>query len=477
MSWRGMVLVNANEMKPPVAPLALDYIGGQLEAAGVDVRVIDLTFAGDVGRALAKGLVDVDPIAIGVSFRNTDDCVWPSGDCFVPRLEEILGLIRSATAAPVVLGGCGFNIFPAVLMNQCDADFGIVGNGEDVLVDLARRLETARDHRDVPGLLYRDDAGCVAFNPPDYGQMLDLAVNRNLIDNARYLREGAMGNIETKRGCPQPCLYCADPVARGQTARCRDPRQVADEIESLLRQRVDMLHLCDGEFNIPPEHALAVCEAIIDRGLGDRVRWYCYASVHPFSAELALAMKRAGCVGVNFGADSACDRMLDVLKRGYHREAVREAVQYCKSAGMAVMIDLLLGGPGETEASVRETIAFAKAIDPDRCGAATGIRVYPGTELARMVHRAGPLADNPDLHGRRDDNDDLLWPVFFIDHRLGKDAGALVCDMIDGDDRFFPPMRAEDAVDHNYNDNSVLIGAIAAGHRGAFWDILRHIAE
>lgn len=272
------------------------------------------------------------------------------------------------------------------------------------------------------------------------------------------------------------CIYCADPVAKGRQVRCRPPAQVAEEVDSLLKQGVDVLHLCDGEFNIPYDHALAVCREMIRRGLGQRVRWYVYCSPHPFSDELALAMKQAGCVGINFGSDSGCDRMLAALGRSYRRDAIREAVRACKAVGITVMVDLLLGGPGEDEASVRETIEFVRQLDPDRCGAATGVRLYPGTPLADTIRRQGPLSANPNLRGCVKDNDSLLRPMFYFDRRLGDDPGSLVCDIIAGDERFFPPPRIKDATNYNYNDNRVLTDAISRGMRGAYWDILRRLA-
>lgn len=473
----GVVLINANEMRPPVAPLALDHIGGRLMRVGIDVRLVDLSFVDDSRKAVADALRDIDPALVGISFRNTDDCFWPSGAFFVPQLTELVTTVRSATSSPVVLGGCGFSIFPMPIVELTGADLGIVGDCEDTMLRLVEHLESNKDHRPLPGIVYRNDNNQWRLNPPRYVQgELDVPPERQLIDNARYLREGAMGNVETKRGCPMPCIYCADPLARGNVLRCRRPQQVADEMESLLRQGVDILHLCDGEFNIPPDHALAVCEEMIRRHLGERVRWYCYAAVHPFSAELATAMCRAGCVGINFGADSACDRMLAVLKRGYRCQAIAEAVRHCKQAGITVMLDLLLGGPGETEDSVAETIAFIKQADPDRCGAATGIRLYPGTPLTAMIQQQGPLSKNPNLHGSVEDNDDLLRPVFYIDRALGEDAGGLVCDLIAGDERFFPPPCLQGADNYNYNDNTTLERAIADGYRGAFWDILRQLS-
>ena len=146
-------------------------------------------------------------------------------------------------------------------------------------------------------------------------------------------------------------------------------------------------------------------------------------------------------------------------------------------AGLAVMLDLLIGGPGEDEASVRESIEFIKQVNPDRAGAATGVRVYPRTALAALVRQQGPLEQNPNLRGQVADNDDFLRPVFYLDRQLGPEPADLVCDAIGDDERFFPPPRSSAAVNYNYNDNRVLTEAIAAGQRGAFWDILRRLAD
>jgi len=477
MAERPVVLINSNRMKPAIAPLALDYVAGHLQRGGFDVRLIDLCFADDPAQALRQGLAEIEPLMLGVTFRNSDDCYYPSCAWFVPELIDLVKQLWSLTDAPLVLGGCGFSVFPLEIMQMTGADLGIVGDGEEAFLRLARAMADRQDCRGLAGLVWRNDDGRWVLNPPQPPDELDVSPARGLLDNARYLREGGQGNVETKRGCPMPCIYCADPVSKGRQIRSRPPSQVADEIESLLKQGVDVLHLCDGEFNIPPDHALEVCHEMIKRKLGQRVRWYVYCSPHPFTSELAEAMKQAGCVGINFGSDSGCDRMLAALGRSYHRDAIRKAVRACKSAGITVMIDLLLGGPGEDEASVRETISFVKSLDPDRCGAATGVRLYPGTPLAEMIRRQGPLSGNANLRGQVHDNDSLLRPVFFYDRRLGEDPGALVCDIIAGDQRFFPPPRIKDATNYNYNDNQVLQDAIDGGMRGAYWDILRKLAE
>jgi len=474
---RCVVLINSNRMKPPVAPLGLEYIGGRLTSAGIEVRLVDLSFVEDPATHIDRTLSEVDPAAVGVSFRNTDDCFWPSGAWFVPELTELIATVRSLTDAPIVLGGCGFSLFAAPILERCRADLAVVGDGEETFLELVQCLDAGRDPYALPGLVYRNTEGRIVVNPPRLDPQPQVPSRRGIIDNARYLREGGMGAIETKRGCPGRCIYCADPLIKGRRPRCRPPGHIADEIESLLAQGIDVFHLCDSEFNIPPEHATAVCDEIIARGLGERIGWYTYASVKPFPPELAVQMRRAGCIGINFGVDSASERMLARLGRDYRQGDIRQAVEASRRAGIVVMLDLLLGGPGEDEDSLRQTIEFVKAVDPDRAGAATGVRIYPGTRLASLVKQQGPLETNPNLRGCVEGNEDFLRPVFYIDQRLGQDAAGLVCELIGQDERFFKPAPVQDDADYNYNENKTLTEAIAAGYRGAFWDILRRLAQ
>ena len=135
-----------------------------------------------------------------------------------------------------------------------------------------------------------------------------------------------MVGIETKRGCPERCIYCADPMAKGKSKRLRPPKAVVEEIKSLLQQGVSWYHLCDSEFNIPLPHAKEVCQAVLDSGLADQIRWYSYCSPLPFDSELAGLMARSGCAGINFGVDSLCDEQLKRLGRRHRLSHIESLV-------------------------------------------------------------------------------------------------------------------------------------------------------
>ena len=118
--------------------------------------------------------------------------VWP----------ELVRQIRSLASAPVALGGCGFSVFPVEIVNICKSDFGIIGDGEEAFLRLARALSGSQDYHALPGLVWREADGRCVLNPPQPPAALDVSPDRGLLDNARYFREGGQGSVETKRGCP-----------------------------------------------------------------------------------------------------------------------------------------------------------------------------------------------------------------------------------------------------------------------------------
>ena len=500
-----VLLINTNRIKPAVGPVALDYMADSLHAAGIEVRLLDLCFEDgvpggtgppplrrrgwgkgvefpqgtrlNVSAAVKGALGGRQPGLVGMTLRNTDDCYLASGRDFLPGFAEIVRLVRERTGAPIVVGGSGYSVFPSAILEATGADYGIAGDGEVALTQLATTLAARGDPTQAPGLVYRAGDG-FRRNAPWSGDLSELPRRaRALVDNERYFREGGQGGIETKRGCDRPCIYCADPVGKGCRVRMRTPAQVADEFETLLARGIDHVHLCDSEFNVPVEHALAVCEEMTRRELRNRARWYTYATPAGFTRELARAMRAAGCIGVNFGADNGDDEMLGRLGRDFRSADLQETAAACREAGLVFMYDLLLGGPGETRESIARTIELMKRLSPDRVGVSLGVRVYPGTALAEMVRREGPIAANPNLRGAVEDNETFLKPVFYLSSALGDDAPAHVAALVGGDRRFFFPTAETGAEAYNYSDNDRLVEAIRQGYRGAYWDILRRLGE
>jgi radical SAM superfamily enzyme YgiQ (UPF0313 family) len=470
-----LTLVNSNLSKPLIAPIGLDYVATAARAAGIETDVLDLGLAEDTALTLTRYFSDHSPRLIGVTFRNVDDCFWPSCQSYVQALIELVASVRNLSDAPIVLGGVGFSLFTQRLTALSGADFGIHGDGEQAVVALYQQLLAERRWSKVPGLHWKQSNQWTSNNPA-WPDLLDSPRPRDAVDNLQYYLRGGQGGIESKRGCPRRCIYCADPVAKGRRVRFRSPDAVAEEAAALVAQGVEVLHFCDGEFNVPASHARAVCEALIARGLNRRMRFYIYAAVRPFNAELAHLLRLAGCVGINFTGDSAHPDMLFKYRAAHRRSHLAESVRRCQEAGMTCMVDLLLGGPGETPETISETLHTLKQLGPDCVGASLGMRLYPGTPAVEQLQRDGPLESNFGIRRRYCGPVDLVWPTYYLSPALGLSPARLVRDLVGTDERFFLPVDESDQArgdDHNYSDSSALDAAIANGERGAYWDLLR----
>jgi len=363
--------------------------------------------------------------------------------------------LRRVSSAPIVAGGPGFSIFPERLLSLLDLDFGIIGEGEETFCLLAKHLSNGSRVRDLPNLIRR---GNVAPNvtpkiAPFAGNGLPA---RDLLDNARYLELGGMANLQTKRGCPFECTYCTYPYINGPSLRLRPPTEVVDELASMVEgAELNQVFLVDDIFNWPPDHAIGICEEIVSRGL--RVGWSCFATPLGMTPEMALAMKRAGCRGVEFGTDAASPSMLRNLGKPFPQAAIRTASEACREAGLPDAHYLVFGGPGETPETLAETLAFFDDLKPRAVLAFLGLRIYPNTPLHRLAISDGVIPEQ----------DDLLPPRFYFSPGIGADAlKAAVASHAETRPNWVVPGLGI------RSDPALLAALRRTGYRGPLWDLL-----
>jgi radical SAM superfamily enzyme YgiQ (UPF0313 family) len=381
--------------------------------------------------------------------------------------------LRRHGHAPVVMGGVGFSIMPERILGYCDADFGIVCEGEVSFPQLLGRLSRGESYEDISGLVYRTSDG-IRKNPVTFADLGEVGAHRRrLVDNKKYFIKGGLAAVETKRGCTRACIYCVEPLVKGKKVRLRRPTDIVDEIESLADQGIYAIHINDSEFNLDVNHAIAFCQEMIVRRMNDRVEWYAYGMPSPFPESLARHMKEAGCRGMNFGTDSASEKMLRILMRTFRPKHIVECVNLAKRYGLRHIIEILFGAPGETAETIKETIDFLKKLDPERVSVTAGLRVFPGTRLEEMVRKEGFTPDNPNLFGAIEDNENLLKPVFYLPACIAPNPLEYIAEVIGDDARFFGVNTDR----FNYNANDLLVEAISRGERGAYWMILSSLVE
>jgi radical SAM superfamily enzyme YgiQ (UPF0313 family) len=281
------------------------------------------------------------------------------------------------------------------------ADYGVIGEGERALCRIARALETNGDLSSLPGLVTRDDRPSRRRGFVRRLDRLPLPARQDL-PTERY-QASNMIPIQGKRGCHRRCIYCSSPQIEGRSVRLRSPARIVREIEAAIESHgAQSFYFVDNLFNYPEDHAIALCEAIVARGL--RIQWRCILHPLTVSRRLVKRMKQAGCVEVSLGFESGSDRMLRVLRKGFSAEDIRRSSRRLREFEIGQMGFLLFGGPGEDRASVEESLALAESLGFERLSLTVGIRIYPGTALAKTAVRDEMIS--PD--------DDLLRPSFYL---------------------------------------------------------------
>jgi radical SAM superfamily enzyme YgiQ (UPF0313 family) len=338
------------------------------------------------------------PDAIGISVRNIDDQCRASPRFLLEPVRAVVAACRAATAAPIVLGGAGYSIFPQAALDYLGADYGIAGDGEVAFVMLLERLAAGRSPADVPGLY-------TAGQPPQLRRAHTRDLDRlPLWDEALAPApaEDLWIPVQTRRGCPNDCSYCSTSRIQGRRIRRRSPRSVVEVIGRLARAGHRRFYFVDNSFNIPERQALELCAALAS--LDPPVIWRCILYPERVHEGLVRAMAAAGCREVSLGFESGCPRILREMNKRFTPEDVRRTSDLLTAHGIRRLGFLLLGGPGETRESVEESLAFAGSLHLDDLRITVGIRIYPGTPLARRAIAEGVLASE----------DELLQPRFYL---------------------------------------------------------------
>ena len=416
MSTRPRVLlVSANrERQPmPVVPNGVACVAAALDHAGHEVRVLDLCFARDPHAKARETARDFAPDVIGLSVRNIDNSDLVALQHYTPAASSLLATLRAAApSAQVIAGGAAFGVAPEALSDELGIEHAVAGDGERATPALIAELAAGRTPGAIPGVVRRVD-GKRVLTPPGGDGALDTlpAVHMHRwLDLKRYERRGGTVPIQTKRGCVFKCIYCTYLNVEGWGYRLREPELVADEITELATvAHIKHFEFVDSTFNAPPRHAMAVCEAIARRKLGVHLDTTNFTPATA-SPELLSLMRTAGFKWLGITAESASDPVLEKLQKGFDVAQLRSVAENVEGAGMGVLWIFLIGGPGETRATLEETLKFA-AWRLDRGDAVyltVGLRVYPGTTLHNIAMDEGVVPRG----------DPLLVPKFYFSEQL-----------------------------------------------------------
>jgi radical SAM superfamily enzyme YgiQ (UPF0313 family) len=243
----------------------------------------------------------------------------------------------------------------------------------------------------IKGLVWRQ-RGEVRVNPdrPFIADLDDLPMPmHHLLPLQRYrmpLVKGPFSFIVTSRGCPAGCKYCIKHVSYGPTIRLRSAPKLLEEIAELYRLGIRNVHMFADLFTYSRAQVVELCQGLLQSTMN--IRWTCNSRVDFVDRELLDLMKRAGCWCIAWGVESGNAEILARAHKSVPLARTRESIQMSHEAGILNWGYFIIGLPGETEETIRETIDFAKSLPLD-IALFHVAAPYPGTPLFEEVARNG----------------------------------------------------------------------------------------
>ena len=339
----------------PSPPLGICYVAAAFEATGADVRIFDYIVRGYTPEKLKLELDAFDPDVVATNSVTMN-------------FYAAAGILKTAKqhnpSLITLMGGPHVSFdFADTLQSYPEIDVIIIGEGEETLKELIPAIHQKESWHDIRGLAFMENGRLVVTGQRDFISDLDSLPMpaRHLLPVSRYLALGFPVSIITSRGCPNQCIFCQGRRMVGRKVRYRSPESVADEMENILSYGFTRINIADDFFTSNKKRVKQICEEILRRGL--KFSWSAFARVDSCNREVLCLMRDAGCDTVSFGIESGNPEMLKRIKKGITLDQAREAISMCKDIGMGVFLSFMVGLPGETVRTLRDTRAFAEELD------------------------------------------------------------------------------------------------------------------
>ncbi len=351
---------------------ALAFLAGHLRENNVEVEVLDCKFDRLSYEEGLKRIKKYNPTLVGfTAFTNE---IKPAGHFarlvkkYNPQINTIIGSVH-VTALP-----------EQTLREFPEFDYGVIGEGEVSLLELAKQLES--DHSiNVQGVCYLDKSGKFITN----GRSQTLDDQDGLKPAWDMFRPAKEYVLQSSRGCPFACNFCMNPG--GRIVRPRTVETTLNEIEWLVENMKPKSFLFGDEiFTVKRDRAAEICRGMIQRRLHKKISWWCQTHVSTIDEELVRLMKEANCSTVGLGIETGDEEKLKNMGKGTSLPKIMKAIKIMKKVKLEFNAFFILGQPNETYESAKNTINFAVKLNPTI--PVFGLMVpYPGTQVAEMARK------------------------------------------------------------------------------------------
>lgn len=368
-------------------PVGLCALAAYLIKHGYSVSILDANILNISVNDIAAGIIKEMPNLVGI-YTNTTNYYAVSKLVFAIKQEN--------PSLKIVLGGPHPTFLPEVTLQEIPADYCVIGEGEETLLELVRYLENnSSGISKIDGLAFKEGDEKVTINKPR-NRIKELdnlpfpavhllpPLSKYKLYLLQYKRLPYM-TVLTSRGCPYKCIFCNTPF--GKTVRFHSPEYVLDYAEYLSKNfGVKELFFVDDTFTLDENRVSKMCELMCNRKLD--IKWYASTRANIKNKNLFSQMKKAGCWTCAIGVESGDTKILRLIGKDISLDEVRLACSAAIKAGLVLKTFFIIGNPGETTETIDRTIKFAKSLK-SHFPVFSLMTPYPGTELWERAETYG----------------------------------------------------------------------------------------
>ena len=392
------------------APYFLEERYGKLASVGATLPHLGLLMLGAVLRKVGHRVRIIDASAQGISYEQSLEEIkhfHPDIIALTAVTPSIVKTVKLASmvkemypSIPIILGGPHVTAVPEqTLLNFSVFDYGVIGEGENTLVELVDALIANRSPVQVAGLAF-NEKGKIIFAPPR--QMIKELDSLpfpawDLLDGFPYSYHPAVfkykklpsTHIISTRGCPCKCIFCDTSVFSRQI-RFHSPEYVLEMVGYLVKSfGIKEIIFEDDQFLINKERVVKICEGFLKAPWN--IYWCCSGRVNSVDdLSLLKLMKRAGCWQISYGIESASQKILDFAKKAITVGQIKKAVRLTHEAGILSKGYFIFGLPYETETTMKNTVQFAKSI-PLHDISVFALTPFPGSKMYDIAEQFGEI--------------------------------------------------------------------------------------
>jgi radical SAM superfamily enzyme YgiQ (UPF0313 family) len=368
-------------------PLGLGYLGAVAEKAGHQVTVIDCQAEKLTPETFQTRLAETPSDIVGVTATTL---LYKSAMKLITISKQV------QPQATNVLGGSHGTFWDENALKEYPAlDIVVRREGEETFIELAEKLESQSSLKNVLGITYRD--GNQIIRNPDRPFIQDLDAlpfpAHHLFPLEKLRHNGKIiFPLVSSRGCVFWCDFCSTVRMFGRGYRMRSAENVVDEMQLIHdKYGVDQVTFYDDAFSVDRDRVVKICQELHARKL--RLQWDCGTRVDMVDHELMSTMHDAGCFAVWLGVESGSEIILGAMNKKIKIEQTKLAYKTAHQVGLMTIANVVLGFPGETEQTARQTINLVKELNPDDVGFYIATP-YPGTPMYEEVVKNGWLRIN-----------------------------------------------------------------------------------